>query len=530
MCDDKSGYDHILLTVPSRTFFGFEWAGWYFVSNSIPFGWKSSAYIYHTTGLLASHYFRSLTIPCSLYIDDRHNGQLLSATQSHCYSSLPSLEDQSRAAALSASFIVCYTLISLGYYLSLEKSILLPRQEVPYLGFLVNSVKQSFLLLDKKKQKFIDLVRYILTLSSIDLKTLQRLAGKCSSFALAVPAARLFTNEINLAIAKATRSSRPVALTGPLKSEIDSWLFLDTWQGFLPWRSEVHRHLILCCDASNFAWGAVFNPVSSPLTIRDYWPPAVASMDINTKELLALCNALDSVSPYIKNSWVDVYTDSQVLIASWQRQCARSHSLIASLKRLFFLLSESNIHLSLSYLPSKSNLADGPSRKISLLDSQLAPASWTVVQQLFGGDSGHSVDLMALPSNVQSFPSGGGPLPFFSPFPVPGAAGVNVFAQDPARNPSLFRNPYAFPPIILIPDLLRFLKFMNITCTLVIPDVHPRRFWWPILQQYPSVLLAKKGSKGVVLTPSPSGFSPNWPLPWDLFLFRKNMVPNKFAL
>ena len=76
VCDDKSGHDHVLLTPESHPYFGFQWGGWYFTSNTIHFGWKSSAYIYHSIGLLASHYFRSLLIPCSLYIDDRHTGEI----------------------------------------------------------------------------------------------------------------------------------------------------------------------------------------------------------------------------------------------------------------------------------------------------------------------------------------------------------------------------------------------------------------------------------------------------------------------
>ena len=36
VCDDKPCYDHIMLSPESRTFFGFEWGGWYFTSNSIP--------------------------------------------------------------------------------------------------------------------------------------------------------------------------------------------------------------------------------------------------------------------------------------------------------------------------------------------------------------------------------------------------------------------------------------------------------------------------------------------------------------
>lgn len=211
-------------------------------------------------------------------------------------------------------------LVALGYFLGLSKSILRPRQAVPYLGFMVDSVKQAFLLLHDKKQKFCDLICLVLGSDSIDLKTLQRLSGKCTSFALAVPGARLFTNEINLAISKATRSSRPVTLSGPLKVEIASWTFLESWECFLPWRSEFHRQIVLCCDASAFAWGAVLNPNAKSVAIRDYWPSSQSSLGINCKEILALCNALKSFSSTVSNGWVDVFTDSQVLLRAWRRQ------------------------------------------------------------------------------------------------------------------------------------------------------------------------------------------------------------------
>ena len=74
--DDKSGYDHLLLTDDSTTFFGIQWGGWFFMYDTLPFGWKCSPYVYHSTGLVATNYFRSIGVPCSLYIDDRHNGQL----------------------------------------------------------------------------------------------------------------------------------------------------------------------------------------------------------------------------------------------------------------------------------------------------------------------------------------------------------------------------------------------------------------------------------------------------------------------
>ena len=66
-CDDKSGYDHILLTERSRKFFAIEWGGWWLVNATLPFGWKQSAFIYHLTGFAASSVIRDLGIPCSLY-------------------------------------------------------------------------------------------------------------------------------------------------------------------------------------------------------------------------------------------------------------------------------------------------------------------------------------------------------------------------------------------------------------------------------------------------------------------------------
>lgn len=43
-----------------------------------------------------------------------------------------------------ASFLVCYTLIKLGYCIGLQKSILQPSQSVPFLGFECDSRLQAF--------------------------------------------------------------------------------------------------------------------------------------------------------------------------------------------------------------------------------------------------------------------------------------------------------------------------------------------------------------------------------------------------
>lgn len=42
-CDDKSGYDHVKLTVDSQTYFGVQFGGWFFFTYcTLPFWWKAS--------------------------------------------------------------------------------------------------------------------------------------------------------------------------------------------------------------------------------------------------------------------------------------------------------------------------------------------------------------------------------------------------------------------------------------------------------------------------------------------------------
>ena len=126
ICDGKSSYDHIfLLSLVEHISLSVGGGGWFFTSNSLPFRWKSSAYIYHTTGLLASHYFRSLGIHCSLYIDDRQMGQIHFASQvvpTPCKNF--SSQRDSNFTIANVAIVVSYTLVLFGYFLGLQKSIL----------------------------------------------------------------------------------------------------------------------------------------------------------------------------------------------------------------------------------------------------------------------------------------------------------------------------------------------------------------------------------------------------------------------
>ena len=288
----------------------------------------------------------------------------------------------------------CYTLVRLGYCIGLSKSILEPKKVVPYLG--------ATRLLPEKREEFARLLEFLLSSEKVSLMDLEKLSGKCISMSLAVPGARLYTNEINMAVSRASKSSRPVLITGPLRQELEHWLFLKSWPGFFPWRSEIPNQFVLYTDASSYSWGSVFEPPGIPVVASDCWPNDVLAFDITVKEALALSNALESFKLSIEDSRVDVYVDSLALFHSWNGQSAKSYGLAEALTSILKTTLECNCVLRLLYVPSSSDLADKPSRSLNMSDSSLLKRCWDKIQDASGGEMGHSVDPMALRSNVVS--------------------------------------------------------------------------------------------------------------------------------
>lgn len=507
VCDDKSGYDHLFLTPESRTMFGLRWDDCYFVYASLPFGWKASAYVYHSTGLVATNYIRSLNVPCSQYIDDRHIGQLVTPDACH-WSNYQKAE--------AAAYVAISVLTSLGYTLALSKSTLDPSQSVRFLGYLCDSHLTAFILPDDKKTKFRELRESILSQTEVSLQVLQRFAGKTTSFSIAVPAARLYTRIAYHAIGKnGKKPYKPIKIAGDLHKEIAYWRFLDDWQGHLPWFEERHQVVTFYADASNSGWGGViFSSDGDPVYLRDYWSREHSSKPIIIKEAQALLNTLSVASQSLANRRVDAQTDSLTLVQAWKNQGGKSVELTATIKDIFELSLRYNMALSLCHVPSKANLADAPSRVLSAADCMLASQHWRQLETLWGP---HTVDLMSLDSNVHKSKDNE-PLRHFTPSPTPDSAGVNLFAQTIQASD----NPYVFPPLALVGPVLRFLSKADCAFTIVIPDVFPRRFWWPLVNGRASdmVQLGSKGEDGVLLFPTREGAFKAKPLSWDLWAFR----------
>ena len=514
--DDKSGYDNVFVTESSKTLLGFQWAGHYFVCNTLPFGWKNSAYVYHSLNLQAISYMRHLGISCLLYIDDR--------LVEHFHGPMPPQYDDSYSRAKVALRFAVYLFTSLGYFLNLAKSILDPCRSITFLGLIIDSSQQSFFVPDSRKAKFATLRDSILASSEVSVNTIQKFVGMCISFSIAIPASKLYTSACNRAISKAITDISNVPIISQVREEINHWTFIDSWNTPFPWIDERHHILSLFTDSSNYKWGAVVHNSEIPNSFADFWNPDQLEFSIMIKEALALKSALMSIGTQIKNKRVVAHVDNKAVVCSWNNQYSKNNDLNKILKDIFMITYAHNCSLTVEYIPTTMNESDEASRSLSKADATISRRTWLYIEYLFGL---HTVDMFALDSNTMRDMSGE-MLKHFTPFYTPHSNGVDAFAQTY----TFCENYYAFPPFCLLPSVIRFVIQENINCTILLPEIRPLPPWFTVIvaKAVKIIPVGFVGDKGVLLYPSRKGYKVDkMGLQWNLLAvrFANNETYNK---
>ena len=513
--DDLSGYNNVFMSNSSRTLLGFQWAGHYFVCNTIPFGWRNSAYVYNNLNLQAVSFLRKQSITSLLYIDDRlleeYNGKVE-----------PSMDDSCTRSRIAIHWAVLL-LVGLGYFLNISKSVLSPTPVLTFLGMIVDSIQCSFFITEKRRNKIKNTRDFLLRHSTASLLSIQKFAGLCISMVLAIPAAKLYTAACNKAISLAIRNkSTVVSINGDLREEIEYWKFLDEWNTPFPWLSERHSTLRLSTDSSDYKWGAVYHSGDCDLVFSDYWLENQKTMPIMVKEALALKFALCSLRSLITAKRIKAFIDFKPVIFAWLNQGSHNADLNRILKDIFQITLSSNCLLELEYVNTSLNPSDAASRSLSKSDATISLRTWLYIQYLFGE---HFLDMFSLDSNGMKN-SQGEQLQHFTPFPTPKTSGVDAFAQKYDDKKKYL----AFPPICLLPALVNFIIQEAIHVTLVFPVPDTLQPWHVLIMKYATLIypVGYKHDKGVLLYPSKRGYlRDKYGLPWDLmaahFHFPMNM-------
>ena len=411
-------------------------------------------------------------------------------------------QGSSRARSGRAVYVHLFIAMLLGYYISPTKSSLFPTQSMIHLGFGIDSSTCSYSITEKYRAKFRKFRLELLERKTANLNDLQKWVGKCNHLRLAFPGNSLFTIEVRRLMPGLGEDRLP--LPQAALDEIAFWSFVDSTTEPVPWLLQQHVSLELCTDASGYGWGATVVLPDGPVVLQDYWSSELFHHDICCKEALAVLFALQSLEQSIFRRRVDVRVDNEGLVHAWSGLKSRSPELVGVLQALFLLTVDLRFSLNLTWISTKDNPADAPSRSLQRSDSMLSVALRRQIWDCYGP---LSFDLMALPSNVFRDPAGRA-LKFFSRAPVPNSAGVNVFSQRPPKG-----RLYVYPPFAVITPLIRLLaEWGGVNVVMVLPSAAGSRPVWHSLL-LPFILdalpLFSPGSRGVLRIPSSSGFIEN---------------------
>ena len=268
-------------------------------------------------------------------------------------------------------------------------------------------------------------------------------------------------------------------------------------------------------EASNTGWGGIFIDKSgNSVEVRDYWSSLESTQPIIIRKALALKNILMAGASSLAASRVDAQVDTLPLVRAWSNQGGKSKALSDVNQAIYEGTLQFNIGLSLVYVPSRDTLADAPSRALSSSDCMLSPCVWKEIEKRCGL---HSVCLMASDSNAP-FDAQGSRLRRFTAWPTKDSDRVNVFCQILHH----LDNAYVVLPLALVWIVLRFLASQPCPFIILVPDLFPRRYWWPVISgsAQDSVRLGVLGDHDMLLFPTSEGELLSHPLPWDIWEFR----------
>lgn len=397
---------------------------------------------------------------------------------------------------------------------------------------LCDSTTATFRVPQDKLDAVHRILRDALAAGTISFRTLQRVAGKVTSMAVAIRPASLYTQAMFTALAALERSHRRAVdlsldPSADLVGEMRQWLRITATTHEGPWQLARHFTAAItngASDASSLAWGGVLYAAADPFEAGGVFPPEWLSKHINQKEMYALYHLLlqfcQRHPDRLRRAQVVIDVDNQSVVGSFNRGRAKNRAMHDLLIHLFDLQVEHEFLLSLTWVPTAENgVADAISRPSRDTIIRLQPDAFRTLWEAFGP---FNIDLMACTASVQHSPRSGAALPFFSRYHCAGSAGVDVFAQDLAVLPG-GAGPafgFCFPPPVMAGHVVQHLAECRARAVVLLPGI--KGYWFPrvLLASTRSVEVASVNESGVFVWPSAEGTLRPWRYPrWAMVAY-----------
>ena len=376
---------------------------------------------------------------------------------------VPSVEQVLQHAASTLNLLE-----GLGFTVNYLKSVLVPSQQMEFLGSLVNSLDLSLSLPRDKIRKIQSKCQDLLNTRVTTVRELSKFLGLLSSSIQAVFPAPLhyrYLQQAKNSVLRFRKSYEAVVhLDSECLQEVQWWKDnLVAWNGKALFQQSTD--LFIETDASRQGWGAYCQGMST----GGRWLPEETSYHINCLELLAGSLAIMSFTKNKAKAQVLLLMDN-ISAVTYINKMGGTHSPMLSYlaKNLWDWCLTHNISVTARYIPGIQNVeADRESRVfLDSSDWKLHPGVFNRLHQKWGP---LNIDLFASRLSYQLDQ-------FVSWRPDPLAIHMDAFTLDWATLQG-----YAFPPFALIGRCLHQIQSQQVSHMVFVAPVWPAQPWYPLL-------------------------------------------------
>ncbi|CAJ0958217.1 unnamed protein product [Ranitomeya imitator] len=450
--DIKDAYLHIPIFPPHQRFLRFAIREDHFQFTALPFGLATAPSVFTKVMAAVMAILHSRGVVVLPYLDD-----LL-------------IKGPSFQACESSVHITLDSLSRLGWLINLDKSSPVPSRRISFLGMILDTSRGLVLLPRSKVQALQQGVRTLCHPRPRTIRFAMKILGKMVAAIEAVPFAQLHLRPLQQALLDNwDRSLFSLDLPCPLSPRVRHSLIWWTLgpsllqgKSFLPF-----RWLVVTTDASLLGWGAVFLHHSA----QGRWTARESSLPINILEIRAIRLALIHFHALLAGHPIRVQSDNVTAVAYINHQGGtRSRAAMREVSLILRWAETNHSIISAVHIPGVENwAADFLSRQ------GLASGEWELHPEVFHQIclrwGTPDVDLMASRWNAKVHN-------FIARSRDPQAIGVDALIS-PWHH---FQLPYVFPPLPLLPKVIRKIRTEGGPVILVAPD-WPRRAWYAELVQ-----------------------------------------------
>ena len=357
---------------------------------------------------------------------------------------------------------------SLGFVAHPTKSEFIPKQEITFLGFVINSVTMTIALTPKRYDKVISFLQFIRdNAPRVKIRDVAKTLGYMVSSFPAIPFEAAHYRWLEKDKIKALKAS---------KGKFDKFMTLNVralkniewWLLNLPHsRANINRvpfDQTIYSDASLLGWGAAIGT----LTTGGKWSYKESQYHINALELLAAYFAIKSFQFQISNKHVRLMLDNSAAVCIINRKGTTHNNTCNDIVvQLWEFCQKHNILLNAYHIPGTENItADTESRLFTNYDAEWMLNPTFLKRALQKLNFNPDIDLFASRLNTQ-FPK------FCSLRPDPSAFHVDAFSISWSG-----LNFYCFPPFSCVVYVLQKIRREFALGIVVVPQ-WPTQIWYP---------------------------------------------------